>query len=111
MPDPFSLWWFKTIAYATFAAFGGFLGHALRTINKNQKIHWGRAALEGIAAGFVGIIVMMTCHAASVPEGWTGVIVGVCGWLGASATIQMLETLVRKRLGIDGASNDATNKS
>ena len=106
MHDPFSVWYIKALAYAAFAAFGGMMGHALRTINKNQKIHWGRAALEGMSAGFVGVIVMMVCQSANMSEGWTGVTVGVCGWLGASATIQMLETLVRNRLGI-GASDDA----
>lgn len=109
MPDPFSIWYVKTLLYAAFASFGGMMGHLLRTINSNQPIHWGRAALEGMSAGFVGVIVLMACQAANVPEGWTGVTVGVCGWLGASATIQMLESLVRKRLGIDGASNDADN--
>lgn len=107
MPDPFSVWYVKVTAYATFAAFGGFLGHILRTINRNEPIRWGVAAAEGLGAGFVGILVYLACQAMNVPEGWTGVIVGVCGWLGASATIAMLEALVRKRLGIDGSPSDA----
>lgn len=106
MTDLFALWWFKTIAYSAFAAFGGFVGHTLRTINDNRVVSWSRAFIESMGAAFVGILVMMACQAGHVSEGWTGVIVGVCGWLGASATIQMLERIVFRKLGIDGESND-----
>lgn len=92
--------WLKVMAYASFAAIGGFLGHLMRTIDAKEKINWLRAALEGIAAGFVGLIVMLMCNAMGLPPQWTGVIVGVCGWLGANATIRMLEKMVRKKLGI-----------
>ena len=107
MPDPISIWWVKVTLYAAFAAFGGVMGHLVRSINNDQKISIGRAIVEGCSAGFVGILVLFACQASNLSEQWTGVIVGVCGWLGASATIAMLETLVRKRLGIHEDSNDA----
>jgi len=92
--------WLRVFAYASFAAIGGFLGHVMRTMDAKEKINWVRAALEGIAAGFVGLLVMLACNAMGVPAQWTGVIVGVCGWLGANATIRILEKMVRKKLGI-----------
>jgi hypothetical protein len=101
LDDPV-VWWFKAFAYAAFASFGGVMGHLLRTIDKSEKINWGRAALEGCSAGFVGLLVLFACQAMNLSEHWTGVIVGVGGWLGASTTIKMLESLVRKRLGIEG---------
>jgi hypothetical protein len=107
MPDPFSVWWIKMMLYAAFAAFGGMLGYLLRSINNEKPIQLGRAIVECFAAGFVGILVLFACQATNLSEQWTGMIVGVCGWLGASATIAMLETLVRKRLGIHEDSNDA----
>lgn len=105
--DPISLWWIKAAAYATFAALGGMLGHFVRSIHKNEKISWSRSFVEAFAAGFVGIIVLFMCQAMQLSEQWTGVIVGVAGWLGASATIAMLESVVRKKLGIDEASRDS----
>lgn len=99
--DPWNVWWFKALAYTFFAAFGGLVGHLMRTLDKREKIRWGRAALEGGAAGFVGLLVLLLCQAMSMSEQWTGVIVGVSGWLGANATIRMLESIVMKRLGIE----------
>ena len=85
------------------------MGHLLRTIHSNQKIGWIRAIIEGCAAGFVGVLVLFTCQAMHLSEAWTGVIVGVCGWLGASTTIAMLENVVRKKLGLTSeAPNDGT---
>lgn len=93
-------WWLKALGYAAFASFGGFMGHLMRTFDRREKIHWGRAALEGIAAGFVGLLVLFVCQEMGLSEQWTGVIVGVSGWLGANATIRMLENVVFKKLGI-----------
>ena len=36
---PEDFWWLKTFAYAAFAAFGGFMGHIMRTFDKREKIH------------------------------------------------------------------------
>jgi hypothetical protein len=98
--DPASAWWIKAVFYALFASAGGVLGHLVRSLDKNQPINWGRAVIEGCAAGFVGVLVLFMCQAMNLSETWTGVIVGVCGWLGASTTIQLLEKVVHKRLGI-----------
>ncbi len=100
--NPLIAWWVKAIAYAAFASIGGMLGHLMRTFDK-RPISWGKCILEGIAAGFVGLLMLLVCDAMGLGEQWTGVIVGVSGWLGANATIRMIESLVRKRLGIDPA--------
>lgn len=99
--DPWNNWWIKAVAYAIFAAVGGVMGHLMRTIDNRQRIHWGRALLQGGAAAFVGVLVLLVCQAMDLSEQWTGVIVGVSGWLGANATIRMLETIMYKRLGIE----------
>ena len=110
MPDdPWSLAWLRAVAYTLFAAFGGVMGHLMRTIDKKERISWGRAFVESAAAAFVGVIVLLICGAMGLSEQWTGVIVGVSGWLGANATIRMLEGMVRKKLGIEGNSQDPTN--
>lgn len=93
-------WFLKAAAYCTFSAAGGMLGFALRTINKKQPLAFGRCALEGVSAAFVGLLVLMACDAMHLSPQWTGVIVGVCGWLGATATIVMLENVVRNKLGL-----------
>lgn len=93
-------WWVKAIMYAILATFAGSLGYIMRTIDKDRPISYGRAIIEGFAAGFVGLLVMLMCNAITMSDQWTGVIVGVSGWLGANASIRMLEKQVFKRLGI-----------
>ena len=94
-------WWVKAILYAALATFGGFLGHVMRALDKPIPISYGRACVEGLAAGFVGLLVMLMCNATNMSDQWTGVVVGVSGWLGANASIRMLEKLVFKKLGIN----------
>jgi hypothetical protein len=93
-------WWAKAILYAALAAFGGFLGHVMRALDESANVSYGRACVEGLAAGFVGLLVMLMCSATNFSDQWTGVIVGVSGWLGANASIRVLEKLVFKKLGI-----------
>lgn len=94
-------WWLKALLYASFAALGGLLGHIMRAFDKKERIIWIRAILEGISAGFAGVLMMLTCNAFGLSEQWTGIIVGVTGWLGAQATIRLLEQLVYKKLAIN----------
>jgi hypothetical protein len=101
LDDPRIMWWFQAFAYAAFAAFGGFMGHLVRTLENGKPISWGRACLESASAGFVGLIVLMMCQAMGLSMQWTGVIVGMAGWLGASATIRLVERVAYKKLGID----------
>ena len=106
LPDNPGDWsWSKLALYAAFATIGGALGHIMRSLSKNQKISIGRAAIEGLSAGFVGTLFMLLCNALSLGEAWTGVIVGVSGWLGASASIGILEKAIRKKLGIEEDPN------
>lgn len=93
-------WWLRALAYAAFAALGGILGHLMRIVNQKSKVHWGRAVLEGVAAGFVGLLVLFLCDAMKLGQQWTGIIVGVSGWIGASATMRLLELIVRRRLDV-----------
>ncbi len=95
--------WAKVAAYALFAAIGGFMGYLMRVLDKRQKPQWGRALVEAVAAGFVGVLTLLCCIALGLSPAWTGVVVGVCGWLGANVTILMLEKVVLKKLGIERA--------
>lgn len=93
-------WWVKAAMYAALASFGGFLGHIMRSLDGSIPISYGRAIIEGLAAGFVGLLVMLMCNAMNLSDQWTGVIVGVSGWLGANASIRMLEKKVFRQLGL-----------
>ena len=98
------LWWLKTIGFVLFAMFGGVVGYVMRTLDKGKvKVKLGRALLEGIASGFVGLLFLLICQALNLGDLWTGVTVGMAGWLGANASIVIVEEIVYKRLGISKA--------
>lgn len=87
------------------AMVSGFMGYMMRTLDEGGKIIWLRSFLEAIASGVVGYLGILLCGALHLSFEWTGVVVGVFGWLGATATIRILEKIVRKRLGIENATS------
>lgn len=99
-------WWFKLASYAFLAFIGGALGYIMRAVDKQEKVLVWRVFLEGIGAAFVGVLVMFICQEAKFSAGYTGVIVGVCGWLGANVTIRLLEGFVRRKLGLKEGVSD-----
>ena len=88
-------WWnhsgIKAAVFTALAVFGGFFGYIMRALDNEHKISYVRAVLESLAAGFVGLLVMLLCNASGFSDQWTGVVVGVSGWLGANASIRVLE--------------------
>lgn len=102
MSDPTSDFtsWIRFFGYGMFAMFAGLCGHLLRSMDDEKPLLWKRAIVEGASAGFVGILVLLACDAMKLSPEWTGVIVGVSGWLGANATIQFLERVILKKLGL-----------
>ena len=100
--------WLLTLVYAGFAGFGGALGYLMRQFDAKEPMNFYRLAAETAGAAFVGVLVMLLSQAMNLSPQWTGVVVGVSGWLGATATIQMLERVVRPKLGLgrkDGERN------
>lgn len=93
-------WWLKAAMYAALASFGGFMGALLRSQHENEPFSWKIIGMEALAAGFVGLLMMFVCNELNLSERWTGVIVGVCGWLGANATIVILEQMIYKKIGL-----------
>jgi hypothetical protein len=84
-----------------FAAFGGVIGYIMRSITSKREICFLRALIEGIAAGFVGMCVSLLCSSIGIDIRLSGAIVGVSGWIGANATVRIIERVIYKRLGIN----------
>lgn len=90
----------KTIAFVLLAGSAGLLGHLMRVVESEGKIRWLVAALEGLSSGFVGFLAVLMCKAMGLSYEWTGVVVGILGWLGAAVSVRMIESIIRKRLGL-----------
>ena len=97
-PENFN--WLVATFYSAFAAMGGLLGHLMRAVDKGDELNLTRAALETFGAAFVGSLVTLACMAAELNPLWSGTVVGVAGWLGASASIRVLEIVIYKWLKI-----------
>ncbi|WPK42405.1 superfamily III holin [Pseudomonas phage Ppu-503] len=87
---------------AAFAAVGGFLGYALRNLEQGGRFTLAGAFAEVGGAAFVGVLTLLLCKALNLDWVYTGLTVGVFSWLGANASIRLLERLVFKRLGLSG---------
>ena len=110
--DPNVFSWLRVFIYAAFASVGGMLGYSMRMLEHGVPINLKMAAVEGMASGFVGLLMFLACGQLGISQEWTGVIVGVSGWLGANATLRILEILVYRKLGIskpEVVDNDPAN--
>lgn len=96
----------KTLVFILLASIGGLLGHLMRVVESGGKVRWRIACLEMLSSGFVGYLALMVCKAVGLSYEWTGVTVGVLGWVGASASVLLLERLVKRRFGINELSDD-----
>ncbi|MFW0778540.1 MAG: phage holin family protein [Rickettsiales bacterium] len=91
----------ETLLFGAFAGTGGILSYMMRMLSREKKPRIGASIVEGLSSAFVGVLAMLACKALNLDWYWSGVIVGVFGWIGAEASIAMLTKLVRKRLGVD----------
>lgn len=87
--------WWLAIALVLLAAIGGLLGSVIRMFDSDSKIIWGVVVVETLASAFCGLIVMLLCQASGLSIQMTGVVVGVCGWVGGRSTMLWLERRVR----------------
>lgn len=93
-------WWGKTLMFVSVSAVAGGIGYALRNVNEGVRPTFGRTVLEMSAAGFVGLLFKLVCEEFHLSDQWTGVIVGLAGWLGANASVSVLEQIVYEKLGV-----------
>lgn len=89
-------WWLSTVLLILLACIGGMLGAVVRMVDGKEKINWFVVTIETAASGFSGVIVMLLCQQLTLNLQWTGIIVGVCGWVGGRTTMLWLEKRVRK---------------
>lgn len=98
--------WLQAAFYSAIASFGGLLGYIMREHDRGNDLTLGRALVEAASSGFVGFLVMLLCRAMGLDLLWSGFLVGLCGWLGATASIRILERVVYDKLGIKRDKED-----
>lgn len=113
LPDPNSetATWLRAIGLMLFAGIAGALGFIVREMDAGGKIYWPRVLLEFASAAFVGLLVVWLCQEFKVSYPVTGIATGVFGWLGAKASIQVLQNFVWTRLGLNRRAKDETASS
>lgn len=102
--------WLKGAAYVLLAAVAGALGHIFGRMDAGKPVRLWETLVQTLGAGFVGLLVMWMCQAGNWSPPMTAVTVGVSGWLGASASIQMLQRFIWGRLGLNRNPGDETPK-
>ena len=109
--DPHLFEIIEGVLFTFFAATGGLLAYLLRAVHSNERPKWLTALAEFLASGFVGVLAMLACKAAGFNWMWSGLVVGVFGWLGAETSIMVLRKLVESKLGISTDDNDKGKKN
>lgn len=89
----------ETILFALFAGVGGMLSYLLRSMSSKVSPKFSRAIVEALSSAFVGLIAMLICKALDIDIYWSGVIVGVFGWIGAETSMVIFTKIVKARLG------------
>lgn len=82
-------------ALVLLAAVGGLLGSLVRMIEAKEQIRWVTVTVETLASGFAGVLVVLLCNYLTLDIRLTGVIVGVCGWVGGRTAMVWLEKRVK----------------
>lgn len=100
----------ECIFFGLFAATGGLLAYILRQLNHEKKPQLYRALAEFFSSGFVGILAMLLCKALDLDWRWSGLIVGVFGWMGAETSIATLSKAIRRKLGLEDNATDNHQK-
>lgn len=90
----------KRIGYTVLAAVGGLLGYVVRQQESKETFSWSKALVQTAGSGFVGLLVAMLCTAMGIEGLWLGPIVGVFGWMGAAATMDIVSKLSLGKLGL-----------
>jgi hypothetical protein len=107
-PDSGLLAWLRTLGFMLFSATAGALGYMMRTMDSGQKIGKIRLLIEFLSSGMVGLFAMWICRIKGVSFEITAISVGVSGWLGASASIQVIQRFVWRNLKLNRSQDDAS---
>src|SRR5690606_8883631 len=92
--------WPSLLGHALLAAVGGLLGHVMREHDRGHRLQKWRAAIEALSFGFVSLLVMLLCRAMDIDPLWSDFVAGLFGWLGANASIRMLERIAYEKFGL-----------
>lgn len=106
-----SLSWLEIAIFVCFAAMGGALGHTMREVGKGSRPTFGRVILEALAAGFLGIIMLLLCKALAADWIWSGVIVGVFSWLGVDKTTAAILKAVKYKIRVSLQEDERRNRN
>lgn len=102
--------WARYLFYLGLAGFAGTMGFIFRQLQSESKLIWWRILLEGFAAAFVGLLFMWLCEMGKFGPQLTGIIVAVAGWMGAQASMGLLEKFVFQKLNIGKRINKQLDK-
>jgi 4-amino-4-deoxy-L-arabinose transferase-like glycosyltransferase len=100
----------RSWVYIMIAAIGGALGHMMRRLGSQQPIKVGETLLQAVGAAFAGYLVLLGCRSLDIPPDVSGLIIGLCGWLGADATLMLLQDYIYKKIKINSVVDEDVRK-
>lgn len=109
--NPWDSWIVRALAYVSLSTIGGIIGYILRSMENRKKILISHLLARAAGSMFAGFIILLLCQAMALDYIWTGVVVGLFGWLGADVSIKLVETFVFKKLGIESKVEPVRERS
>lgn len=100
--------WVAFLGIIFLGGIGGMVGHVTREKQKGKKIALSSLAFEGMASGFVAVLVLLLSLEMGFSLLWAAFLGGVFGYLGVAASIGIFKRFIPHKTPLEMPLDEET---